>query len=293
VSPSASPSPSPTPPPRPATVYDGPAATTPAEAVAYAQDFGVGPGPFTRVAVALLDRQTGAVYEAGDVDGYFRSASLVKNFIAARMLVEEQPFDAATEDLMWRMITCSDDGAASTLWRRLGGAAIIDWAADRYDLGDLIGPPPPDRPNSWGLTNVSARGLVTFYDAVTDDPVVGEWLLDAMGNATRSGCDDYYQHFGLPSATDSWRVKQGWIHNHNGRCLLHSTGFVDDDRYIAVLLTEGPSSLYDGTGRGSGRYTVTGMAEALLPGGHVPNDDGAGTAARWSRPGPATTVAEP
>jgi hypothetical protein len=268
---SATPSTTPTPEITASPVYDGPLAATPAQAVANARAWGVAPGRFGRIAVMLLDRETGDRYGAGDVDAGYRTASLVKLFLAARMLTEHQPFDSATQDLMWRMITCSDDDAASTLWSRLGRAETIAWVIDHYDISTGLSPPPPERPGSWGLTSVSASALATFYDRVIDDGVVGPWLLDAMRHATPEGCDDYYQHFGLPSAAASWRVKQGWIHSWNGHAYLHSTGFIENDRYIAVLLTEGPSSLYDGTGPGSGRWALTGAAQALLPHGHVPS----------------------
>lgn len=246
-------------------VYDGPVATSLSAAAANAYAWGIAPGRFDRAALVVLDRQASVFYISGDVDAGYRTASLVKLFLAARMLVEGQPLDRSTQDLLWRMITCSDDGAASELWRRLGREQTITWAAARYGIGAGLQPPPRDRPSAWGLTSVSARALVTFYQRVADDPAVGPWLMDAMGQAAEQGCDGYYQHFGLPSAFESWRVKQGWIRNHNGHAYLHSTGFVENDRYIVVLLTEGPSRLYDGTGPGSGRWLVTGMAQALAP----------------------------
>jgi hypothetical protein len=256
------------PPTRPATlpelVYDGPVATTLDEAVERAQAWGE--DVFDRTAVAVLDRRTGQLTTAGDTETYFRSASLVKLFIATRMLVEEQPFSASTQDLMWRMITCSHDGAGSALWWQVGAGDVVDWVAERYDLGEMIARPTPERPDAWGLTRVSAEGLARFYAAVADDPEVGPWLLDAMGHAEPEGCDGYYQHFGLPSAAVSWRVKQGWIRNDNGHAYLHTTGFVGKDRYVVVILTEGPSSLYDGDGRNG----VTGMAQAMLPLGTIP-----------------------
>lgn len=260
------PSPEPT---RPAAlaalVYDGPVASTVDEAVRQAQGWGA--QRFDRTAVVVIDRFTGAETTAGDAEEYFRSASLVKLFIATRMLVQEQPFTASTQDLMWRMITCSDDSAGSTLWWRVGAGDVVDWVAQRYDLGDLIARPTPDRPDAWGLTRVSALGLARFYEAVANDPVVSPWLFDAMGHAAPEGCDGYYQHFGLPSAAVSWRVKQGWIHNDNGHAYLHTTGLVGKNRWIVVILTQGPASLYSG----DGREYVTGMAQALLPYGSVPN----------------------
>jgi outer membrane biosynthesis protein TonB len=54
---------------------------------------------------------------------------------------------------------------------------------------------------------------------------------------------------------------------------MHSTGYVNDDRYAVALLIEGPTSVYGN----SGAQTLTLMARALMPGGTIP------------RPAPAPT----
>jgi hypothetical protein len=47
---------------------------------------------------------------------------------------------------------------------------------------------------------------------------------------------------------------------------MHSTGFVDGDRYTVALIIEGPTSLYSG----GGSQTLSAMARALLPSGVIP-----------------------
>ena len=246
------------PPPPPPT---GPPATSPAEAVAAAAAVGQSRGAF--VGVAVLDRQTDQVYTAGSPDTYFASASVVKVFIATRLLVEGQHSNPNIASKMWSMIVASDDNAASALYPVAGNESLIPWIANRYGLGGLA---PATIPNWWGLTRITARSMVYFYDAVANDPAVGPWLLSAMGSASAYGSDGFYQHFGIPSATSGWRVKQGWMCCLENRTRMHSTGFINGDRYAVALLTDGTRSIYGSYGA----QTLTLMARALLPGGSIP-----------------------
>jgi hypothetical protein len=238
-------------------VAQGPAAQAVADAYA------VGAAHVTSVAVALLDLQSGTLYGAGDIDEPYASASLVKVFIAARLLAEGRAEDPAVRDRMWRMITVSDDDAATYLYGLAGGEGLAPWIADHYGISGLA---PADRPGYWGLTRVTARGMVSFYAAVVHDPAVAPWLLDAMGQAQPYGSDGFYQHFGLPAKAASWRVKQGWMCCLEDLTRMHSTGYIDGDRYAAALLISGPPSLYGDPGA----QALTSMAQALLPGGTVP-----------------------
>ena len=111
------------PPPEP----DLPPATTPEEAVANAAT--VGYSRASRVAVAVRDRRTGAVYTAGSPDAGFASASLVKLFIATRLLVDGQANDPVIRDKMWFMITQSDDDTASELYTLVGTEDVVGWVA--------------------------------------------------------------------------------------------------------------------------------------------------------------------
>ena len=223
----------------------------------------VGRSRGARVAVAVYDRQLGTVYAGGEADASYPSASLVKAFIATRLLVDGQAKDPATKDLMWKMITLSDDGIASQLYPVAGGQNLVDWIVRRYQLTGLK---PTTRAGAWGLTQVTARAMVTFFAAAAKDPLVGPWLLDAMGNTQAKGSDGWPQWFGIPQATQHWRIKQGWLCCVDNKSRFHSTGLVNDDRFAVAILTEDDRSTYGD----AGMATVTLMAQALMPGGSIP-----------------------
>jgi hypothetical protein len=92
---------------------------TPAAAVAAAAAVGTDRGHAGRVAVR--DRRTGATYVGGRPDGTFFSASLVKVFIAARLLAEDKATIPRYGTEMHLMIVASDDDAASDLYPVAGG----------------------------------------------------------------------------------------------------------------------------------------------------------------------------
>jgi hypothetical protein len=218
---------------------------------------------FSRLAVAVLDLRSGRLYTAGDVDARYPSASLVKVFIAARLLVEGRAGEAWVQETMRRMIVCSDDNAGSVLYDRAGGDGLMRWISERYGIAGLT---PPSIPGYWGTTGVTARAMVYFYAKVTEDPVAGPWLRDAMGRTQAYGCDGFYQHFGLASAAAGWQVKQGWMCCLANLSRMHSTGYVND-RYAVALLAEGGTWTYGGTGA----QALTQVAQTLLPGGVLPD----------------------
>ncbi|MCW2527386.1 MAG: mannose-binding lectin [Pseudonocardiales bacterium] len=216
-----------------------------------------------RAAVAVYDRRAGRFYVAGDADSYYASASVMKVFIATRLLVTGQAADPTISALMWKMITLSDDNAANTLYGIVGGAGVAPWAAARYGVSGIAATP---QPSYWGLTQITARAMVTYYNAVANDPTVGPWLLNAMANMQTPSSDGWPQQFGIPSVTSGWRVKQGWMCCLDGVTRIHSTGFVGQDRYTVAILTQGGTSAYGAYGND----TVTLMAQALLPNGAIP-----------------------
>lgn len=251
------------PPPPPPPSAKVPPATTPQEAVAAAVDVGRSRG--VRVAVAVLDRETGAFYGGGDVNGQFASASVMKTFIAARLLAEGKATDSATRTKMWEMIVASNDDAARDLYKLAGKRSLIGWIESRYGINGLA-PPPANLENYWGLTLITARAMVRFYDAVAGDPAVGPWLMSAMAATRRIAADGFNQHFGIPAAAASWRVKQGWMCCLENRTRMHSTGFISGDRYTVALMIEGSTGVYGNYGA----QTLTLMARALLPGKTIP-----------------------
>ena len=248
------------PPPPPAPAPNRPKAKTPQEAVAAAVTAGRSRG--VRVGVAVLDLHTGAFYGGGDVNGQFASASVMKVFIATRLLVDGRANDPSIRSQMWQMIVASDDDAARNLYRLVGTESLIPWVAARYHLTGLA---PANVPYYWGLTRITARATVNFYAAVANDTAVAPWLLSAMARTQATAADGFRQYFGIPSAASQWRVKQGWMCCLENRTRMHSTGYVND-RYAVAMLTEGSRSVYGNYGA----QTLTLMARALLPSGTIP-----------------------
>src|SRR5690606_30490450 len=149
------------------------------------------------------------------------SASLVKVFIAARLLTEGRADDPGVADRMWRVIACSDDDAASWLYGLVGGDELTPWVSRNYGITGLA---PPSEPGWWGMTGVTARGMVEFYARAAEDPAVGPWLRAAMGSTEPYGCDGFFQHYGLPAVAQAWQVKQGWMCCQANLSRMHSTG---------------------------------------------------------------------
>jgi len=214
-------------------------------------------------AVAVYDRQTSTLYAAGDYLAEYSSASVVKIAIAGQLLASGQM--AGVEATARAMIARSDDDAATALYEMAGGDGVMQSFASRYGLEGYFGPPLED--GWWGTTRISAAGVVLLYDAIADDPVVGPWLMDAMGSAQCIAADGYAQCFGIASATDDWRIKQGWSADDPGDVAgkIHSTGYVGGDRFAVAILTSGSPWIYGSYGN----ETATGMARILMPDGSM------------------------
>ncbi len=229
-------------------------------AAAYAQQQGY------HVGIAVLDTKTGQLRGAGDCKGIFASESLIKVFIATRLLIQGR-MHGSTAARAWKMITQSDDAIASAFYGSVGGDGLINWMKARYHEPDLGYP--PSRAGWWGNTHLRPCGLVKLYAKLKRDRRVAPWLLKAMHHAREYGSDGTYQYFGIPSATKGFAVKQGWGNDYEigSSADFNTTGFVDNDRYAVAILARGPSSTY-----GSQiSNLLTGVARRLLPGGAYPD----------------------
>ena len=213
-----------------------------------------------QAAIAVYDTTTGAYTAAGDADAEYSAASVTKVLIAADLLLTDQ-MGGDTADTAYQMITASDDDAADALYGLVGGDAVLPTVADHYGITDL-GSPPADS-GQWGETKITADGLVHLYAKLKADPTVWPWLSDAMANAAPAGADGTDQFFGIPSASQDWAVKQGWMTGLGPGSTYDSTGYVDADRYAVVILTYGSVDQY-------GQYmsdTITQLAKDVLPNG--------------------------
>lgn len=234
-----------------------------------------------RSGVAVLDLTTGEYAGSGEDTAPFPSESVAKVLIATQLLLSGQ-MTGDTGAAAYRMITASDDDAANALYPRAGGDAVVSLVAAHYGIAGLGAP--PSRPGWWGLTQVTAKGLVQLYAAIARDPAVYPWLSDAMAHATTFGADGTYQLFGLPAAAPGAAIKQGWGHDGAaGNAVANSTGYTDGGRFAVAILTEGPPGSY-GTAITD---AVTAQAKALLPEGRL----GDAPAVAPQQPAPAAAPA--
>ena len=230
-----------------------------AQAVRYANDRGMTSG------VAVLDTSTNRLYAGGNSTGYYASASVVKTLIAARLLIEKKMHGAVATKAR-AMITQSDNDAAWALYPSVGKDALLPWMERHY--GIEIGAP-PTMPGIWGSTQISARGIVTFYAAVRHDKAVWPWLSSAMHDYAPRSSSGEPNLFGIAVPAPDAAVKNGWDTNRDvkapSNAIVNSTGFVQGDRYAVAILSEGAGSLY----YSGGERIVTDEATILLPHGRV------------------------
>ena len=214
-------------------------------------------------AVAVLDTTTGTLTSAGEATTQFNTASVVKVLLATELLVTGQ-MTGDTADTALQMITRSDDDAADALYELAGSDDVVNLVAQRYGIADLGSP--PEEPGQWGESQVTAKGLAELYAALQHDPVVWPWLSAAMAATTTTAEDGSDQTFGIPSAAASWAVKQGWMVGLGPGATYSSTGYVDDGRWVVVLLSSGTAAQYGEPMT----TTMTSMAKALMPDGVAP-----------------------
>ncbi|GAB2480291.1 IPT/TIG domain-containing protein [Jatrophihabitans fulvus] len=217
-------------------------------------------------AVSVYDTKTGTVYSAGKSRTGFASESLIKVWIAAR-LIHQGRLHGSTSSAAWKMITQSDDGIASSLYGSVGGDSLDSWVKSFYKVPTLGSG--PLRPGWWGSFRVTSDGLVRLYAKLKKDKKVWPWLSKAMHAHTTYGSDGFYQAFGLPQASSNVAVKQGWGSDYSysvSNASMNSTGFVNNDRYAVAILARGPGSSY-GSRLGG---IISQMAKRLLPGKWFP-----------------------
>lgn len=218
------------------------------------------------VGIAVLDTRTGHFYGSGNYRGIFASESLIKVFIATRLILQGR-MHGTTKSRAYKMITQSDDAIATSFYGSVGGDGLVGWIKRHYHVPNLgYG---PSRAGWWGNNHLRPAGLVRLYAKLKTDKRVAPWLLNAMHHATRHGSDGTYQFFGLPSAARHPAIKQGWGNDLEGTNTadFNTTGFVDHKRYAVAILARGPSSSY-GSRIGS---LLTNVARRVLPGGTFPD----------------------
>ncbi|MFD0684043.1 serine hydrolase [Actinomadura fibrosa] len=197
--------------------------------------------------VAVRDRRRGIVC-AVQGDRRYDSASVVKVTILGALLhraaSERRALAAFERDLARRMITQSDNAAASALWRSVGRARIQRFVERAGMARTTLGPT-----GFWGLTQITARDelrlldLLTAHNALLPDKARA-YALKLMGEVVPS------QNWGTPTGRPpgiDWHVKNGWLPRHDRYWRVHSIGAFDghgEDYSIVVLTQDTPSMAY-------------------------------------------------
>ncbi|WIX80346.1 hypothetical protein QRX50_06075 [Amycolatopsis carbonis] len=195
--------------------------------------------PDGHVSVVVYDRRTKSTVISLNPDRTYTSASLVKLMIAFRALDHGAAASTVTE-----MLERSDDHTASALWTQYGWTSIVDDAVSRMGLKNTR---PPASAGHWGDTRITAGDITRIYQYLMDEAPERDRtvILNALHHATEYGADGIRQFFGIPDAfgPGNFAVKQGWsCCEPSDSIMLHTTGLVDDDRFLVTVLTQQPAA---------------------------------------------------
>ncbi|GAB2472648.1 hypothetical protein GCM10027265_22380 [Jatrophihabitans fulvus] len=223
-----------------------------------------------RAGVAVLDRKTGRSYLAGQARAEFGAASVMKLFVAARLLARRQ-MSGRIASLAWSMITRSDNNALQRLLPPVGGTAVVDWAEKYFAIPGLGSPPRSAKRSCWGNTHITAVGIVTFLDRMARNPLVGPWLTNALHHWKPYAADGLDQRFGFAVAARGIGLKQGEGHcssDTNGS-IINSVGLVGHDRFAVAVLTDSHICCNRGGFNREQAAIASSMARTIMPGGRI------------------------
>jgi hypothetical protein len=190
-------------------------------------------------AVATLDLDTGVTATYG-ADKSIATASIVKvNILAALLLQKDGELTQGQEATAKRMIQNSDNGAATSLWKQIGGAKGL--AAANKTLG--LTSTTPGTKARWGLTTTTAADQLRLLSVIftEDSPLTAQsrgYIRTLMGNVAKdqgwgiSAADD-------PGGTRSF-VKNGWL-PRSGGWIVNSIGEAEHagHKILIVALSDG------------------------------------------------------
>lgn len=209
-----------------------------------------------------VDTSTGVTVASG---AHFASyaASIVKLDTLAAVLLHAQDAggmpSAEERTLAERMITVSDNDAASVLWERIGGAQGLAGANRRFGLEETVGGPD----GSWGLTRTTVADQIRLLSVVTGSGggvarsgVAGR--VGALGQAQQVFAVELMervidgQDWGVRAAAAGGRaaLKNGWLpyRGDGHRWLVNSVGRIrtapGGTLLIAVLTRYSPDLAY-------------------------------------------------
>lgn len=176
---------------------------------------------------------------------HFDSASIVKvTILAAYLRKTHGELSKADHSLAWKMITRSDNNAATALWNKTGRAAMVRFLRAAGMTATHLDPA-----GHWGLTQVTAGNELKLLKLLThDNKVVSHhsrtYVLSLMRRVVKS------QRWGTPAGTPAHvtvHVKNGWLPRATHGWRIHSLGTFAGSGHnymMAVLTQDNPSMSY-------------------------------------------------
>jgi hypothetical protein len=222
---------------------------------------GAGPG---RLGVTVLDRRTGAVWEAGTASHLMWASSTPKLALATSLLERQRAgtitLDATARQQLAAMLAVSDDAAADALWDRYGGASLLPTFRDRYGMSGATFV--AGFPQRWGFIKVSARDLrrLMTYVLTKTDPADRAYLVDALRTTGA------IQHWGVWAAGSAQQAgaKDGWSIEYDGgvqHWCTSSVGFAGPgERYVVAVMDDLPP----GTGIAPGVHATSDVVATIF-----------------------------
>jgi beta-lactamase class A len=233
-SPSASPSPSPS--------RIDPAIAVQASVAAYLASSG------THASLALLDQTTGEkIYYQESVQ--FETASIVKVDILSTLLYQRQQknetLTSAQRQTATKMITQSDNDAATSLWNQIGATSGLAAANKVFGLTQTT----PGTNGQWGLTKTTAADQLRLLQMLTSssgplNQTSRSYVLGLMNTVEKD------QRWGVPDAADKQAtnvyVKNGWLSRSTdaGKWIINTIGRIVEpghDWLVVVLSNYHPT----------------------------------------------------
>ncbi|WAP59409.1 serine hydrolase [Streptomyces sp. S465] len=155
----------------------------------------------------------------------FDSASVVKVTVLATLLWDAQHHHRALtkreKTLATAMITKSDNGSTSKLWKQLTPARVTAFLRTAGMTGTV-----PGKDGYWGLTRITANDQERLLDLITHPNTVlsdasRRYLLTLMGKVVHA------QRWGTPAGAPGGtriHVKNGWLERSTHGWRVHSIG---------------------------------------------------------------------
>jgi beta-lactamase class A len=212
-----------------------------AQVAAYLVQYG------SHASFALLDQVTGEeiLYQENSA---FETASIVKVDILATLLWQDQQSGVSlspSQQLAKKMITESDNDAATALWDQIGEASGLAKANAVFGLTETT----PGQDGWWGWTTTTAADQLRLLQMITSSsgPLNSSSRAYLLGLMSQVEGD---QRWGVPDAagtqTTAVYVKNGWMtrSTEGGNWVINSIGRIVEsghDWLIVVLSNYNPT----------------------------------------------------